>query len=73
MSLFIANLAFADQPKLLEAAKIGILGGSLIAGGAGFLIPVLSAPRENRFNLALPEKVTVQGATVSLRMPYVTG
>lgn len=34
MSLFIGSLAFAD-PALLDAAKIGILAGSLISGVAG--------------------------------------
>ena len=34
MSLFIAGLAFAD-PELLTAAKVGILGGSLLSGIAG--------------------------------------
>ncbi len=38
MSLFIANLAFAEQARLLEAAKIGILAGSLLSGVAGFAI-----------------------------------
>ncbi len=34
MSLFIATLAFAGTP-LLDAAKVGILGGSIIAGSVG--------------------------------------
>lgn len=38
MSIFIANLAFADNPILLDSAKVGILAGSLIAGLAGYLI-----------------------------------
>lgn len=39
MSLFIAGLAFPD-PAMLDSAKIGILGGSLLAGlaGAGVLV-----------------------------------
>jgi NhaA family Na+:H+ antiporter len=37
MSLFIANLAFADA-ALLASAKVGILGASLIAGGVGWAI-----------------------------------
>jgi NhaA family Na+:H+ antiporter len=38
MSLFIANLAFPSD-GLLAVAKVGILGGSLIAGlvGAGMI------------------------------------
>ncbi len=35
MSMFIAALGFSDQPELLNQAKVGILGGSLIAGLAG--------------------------------------
>jgi Na+:H+ antiporter, NhaA family len=34
MSLFIAALAF-DTPEMLDSAKLGILGASLIAGGVG--------------------------------------
>jgi Na+:H+ antiporter, NhaA family len=37
MALFIAGLAFANQPGLLVAAKLGILGASLIAGLAGWI------------------------------------
>jgi NhaA family Na+:H+ antiporter len=36
MSLFIGLLAFADQPLLQERVKIGILGGSLVAGLLGY-------------------------------------
>jgi Na+/H+ antiporter NhaA len=36
MSIFIASLAFAEQP-LLELAKLGIFVGSLVAGVTGFL------------------------------------
>lgn len=38
MALFIANLAFAGRPELLEAAKLGILGASLLAGITGWLL-----------------------------------
>ncbi len=37
MSLFIGNLAFAD-PELMDAVKLGVLSGSLIASVAGFLL-----------------------------------
>jgi NhaA family Na+:H+ antiporter len=37
MSLFIAGLAFAD-PSLLDSAKVGILGASLVAGVAGWVM-----------------------------------
>jgi NhaA family Na+:H+ antiporter len=38
MALFIAGLAFGKQPSLLVAAKLGILGASLIAGLGGWLV-----------------------------------
>jgi NhaA family Na+:H+ antiporter len=38
MSLFISTLAFGDRPELLEAAKLGILAGSLLSAIAGFLV-----------------------------------
>ena len=37
MSLFIANLAFEDV-ALISAAKMGIIIGSLVAGGLGYLV-----------------------------------
>jgi NhaA family Na+:H+ antiporter len=44
MSLFIGLLAFADDPNLQDAVKIGILMGSVAAGLAGWLLLRL-APR----------------------------
>lgn len=44
MALFIANLAFTDV-NLLNAAKIGILAGSTIAGVAGYLILRMTLPK----------------------------
>jgi NhaA family Na+:H+ antiporter len=38
MSLFIAGLAFDASPELLTAAKLGIFGGSIVAGIAGWLV-----------------------------------
>jgi NhaA family Na+:H+ antiporter len=38
MALFIAGLAFTRAPEILVAAKLGILGASLIAGLAGWLV-----------------------------------
>jgi NhaA family Na+:H+ antiporter len=38
MSIFVANLAFYDQPMLLDSAKVGILLGSFIAGISGYLV-----------------------------------
>ncbi|MBK8124805.1 MAG: Na+/H+ antiporter NhaA [Dokdonella sp.] len=44
MSLFIGLLAFADHSNLESEVKLGILGGSLLAGMAGFIILRLAAP-----------------------------
>ena len=38
MSLFVSLLAFAGAPALQDEAKLGILGGSLIAGLLGFVV-----------------------------------
>jgi Na+:H+ antiporter, NhaA family len=45
MSLFIGLLAFADDPLLQEEVKVGILGGSLIAGLLGWSV-LRVAPRD---------------------------
>ena len=45
MSLFIGMLAFANNPLLQEEVKIGILGGSLLAGLIGWSV-LRIAPRE---------------------------
>lgn len=37
MSLFIGNLAFAD-PEVMDAVKLGVLSGSLVAALAGFFL-----------------------------------
>lgn len=38
MSIFIANLAFADSPMLMDSSKMGILAGSLVSGFSGYLV-----------------------------------
>ena len=45
MSLFIGNLAFAD-PAQVEAVKLGVLSGSLLAAIAGYLLLRTSLPKE---------------------------
>lgn len=38
MAIFIAGLAFVNEPGLLVAPKLGILGAWLVAGLAGWLV-----------------------------------
>ena len=38
MSLFIANLAFPGAPALIDAAKLGIAGGSALAALLGYIL-----------------------------------
>ena len=45
MSLFIGNLAFTDAAQI-DAVKIGVLSGSLIAAIAGFLLLRATLPQE---------------------------
>lgn len=37
MSIFITNLAFSDQPELINASKMAVFAASLMAGALGFL------------------------------------
>jgi NhaA family Na+:H+ antiporter len=37
VALFIADLAFADQPLLLDAAKVGVIVAAMFAGAASWL------------------------------------
>jgi NhaA family Na+:H+ antiporter len=43
VALFIAELAFPEAPALLAAAKVGIIGGSLLAGAFGSVVLRLAA------------------------------
>ena len=45
ISLFVTNLAFSDDPALLDAAKVGILVGSLIAAAVGVIFLLLAHRR----------------------------
>ncbi len=46
MSLFISDLAFPDVPPLVDAAKLGILVASVIAGAVGWtILRKASSPR----------------------------
>ena len=48
MSLFIGALAFAESPRLIEEAKIGVLLGSLTSALAGFAILRLASQHQSR-------------------------
>ena len=45
MSLFIGQLAFPDQPQLIEEAKLGVLLGSLLSALAGYFVLRSAPPR----------------------------
>ena len=45
MSLFIANLAYVDE-ELITAAKMGVIIGSLVAGGLGYIVLRLTLKKE---------------------------
>jgi NhaA family Na+:H+ antiporter len=47
MSLFIANLAFAERaPELAVKAVLGVLVGSLVAAVAGYVLVAFALTRE---------------------------
>ena len=45
MSLFVGNLAFADNTQYIDGVKIGVLTGSLLSTVFGYLILVLGSKR----------------------------
>jgi NhaA family Na+:H+ antiporter len=47
MSLFIGALAFPDAERHVEAAKLGILAGSLVSAMAGFLVLRFASPTKS--------------------------
>jgi NhaA family Na+:H+ antiporter len=51
MSLFIAGLAYGQEP-LLALAKVGILTGSIVAGIVGLLV----LARQGRSHGAAPDR-----------------
>ncbi|MCB2051025.1 MAG: Na+/H+ antiporter NhaA [Novosphingobium sp.] len=55
MSLFIAALAFPAYPLLIEEAKLGILGGSLISAILGYLVLRFSPPPKSGKAKARPK------------------
>ncbi|WP_455671547.1 Na+/H+ antiporter NhaA [Phocaeicola sp.] len=47
VSLFIANLSFGASPILLSQAKLGVLGGTLLAGLLGYIVLHFTLPKRN--------------------------
>ncbi len=58
VALFVASLSF-DDPAQTDAAKIGILGASVIAGALGYLALRFPRPRVRSDDLAVTVPVTV--------------
>jgi NhaA family Na+:H+ antiporter len=49
VALFIADLAFADRPELLDAAKVGVIAAAILAGAASWLtFRLIEARRQRR-------------------------
>lgn len=46
VSLFIANLSFGDNPDYLNQAKIGVLGGTILAGILSYLVLHITLPKK---------------------------
>jgi NhaA family Na+:H+ antiporter len=65
VALFIAGLAFPDDPGLLDQAKVGILGGSLAAGVIGAAVLRATAPTARR----RPEEAPAPGAGTARAAP----
>lgn len=45
VSLFIANLSFGTSPILLSQVKLGVLGGTVIAGALGYIVLHFTLPK----------------------------
>ena len=45
MSLFVGNLAFADNSQYIDGVKIGVLTGSLLSTVFGYVLLLMSAKK----------------------------
>jgi len=55
VALFIADLAFADRPALLDAAKVGVIAAAILAGAASWLtFRVIDARRRRQSSGSVP-------------------
>lgn len=73
MSLFIGALAFPNDPALVEAAKLGVLAGSLLSAIAGYVVLRLAPPhpRHQEVEARLDREIAADGDADGLeeRMP----
>jgi NhaA family Na+:H+ antiporter len=54
MSIFISNLAFVDNPILVNSAKIGILAGSVLSGISSYLLLRFTAgSKDHQYNVVI--------------------
>jgi NhaA family Na+:H+ antiporter len=51
MSLFIGGLAFGDAPELMDATKVGVIGGSLLAALTGAFLMRRTLPDEEEIEM----------------------
>ena len=56
MSIFIAKLAFANNPAYMDSAKVGIIAGSVISGITGYIILKTSSVRRKPEEIEDPLK-----------------
>ena len=45
MSLFIGNLAFADNTQYMDGVKIGVLAGSLLSTLVGYFLLLMTSKK----------------------------
>jgi NhaA family Na+:H+ antiporter len=62
MSIFIANLAFANNPAYMDSAKVGIIAGSVVSGLTGYVILKSSSVRRKPEEIEDPLKSVEAGA-----------
>jgi Na+:H+ antiporter, NhaA family len=60
MSLFIGMLAFPARPELVDAVKVGVLGGSILSGLVGWVV-LMMAPRETVPTPSREPRLTMRG------------
>ncbi len=61
MSIFISGIAFADNPILINSAKIGILAGSFLSGISGYLLLRFTAGNKDPIKIQNPGETVHNG------------